>query len=140
MHRSYRLQYTALLKILYHQVRGTVMPNQKSRSDVLVALNQAFLDHVRDEERRFDEMATALRAVGALNATLSEVKIMQGVVNASVQDLVVQTKEQNGRIGKLERWRSWLLGILLILGIITGYVAEHAIEGIFHPSVSSEHK
>ena len=109
------------------------MPASRADSKALVALNQAFKDHVKDEERRFYQFAKTLEAVGALAPTLVRLETESKYISKSIGELVEKVGKQNGRVGKLERWRSWMLGILLIVGALSGYIIEHIVKGGVHP-------
>ena len=103
-------------------------PASKADSKALIGLNQAFKDHVHDEERRFDEIAKMLSVINGFAPQLARIEVQLNYNGTKVDELVVKVGAQNGRIGKLERWRSWMLGVLLIVGGLAGYVVEHIIK------------
>ena len=107
-------------------------PASKIQSSVLAALNQAFVSHVHDEERRFEGIAKSLDLLVSLAPTLVRIEERQIAMGDKVDLLAKKTDLQNGRVGKLERWRSWTLGIFLISGAIAGYVLDHVIKAT-HP-------
>lgn len=39
-----------------------------------------------------------------------------------INEIKVDVKNQNGRVRKLENWRSWLAGAIFVLGSIGGYI------------------
>ena len=107
---------------------GLMTPASKADSKALVGLGQAFKDHVHDEERRFDEIAKMLSVINGFAPQLARIEVQLNYNGTKVDELVVKVGAQNGRIGKLERWRSWMLGVLLIVGGLAGYVVEHIIK------------
>ena len=123
-----RKSHATALRLLAQYIEDT-MPASRADSKAIVALNQAFLDHVRDEERRFDEMAKTMKSVACLEPMLARLEVQSKYNGEGIDKLVVKVSEQNGRIGKLERWKAWILGMLLIVGGLAGYVVEHVMKG-----------
>jgi anti-sigma-K factor RskA len=104
------------------------MPGSKADAKALIELSQAFRDHVKDEERRFDDITTAIKGLSPIIPTLARVEEQIRQNGDMVGELVKRVGLQNGRIGKLERWRSWMLGVLLVVGGLAGYVIEHILK------------
>ena len=104
------------------------MPGSIANQKALVQLSQAFKDHVHDEERRFDEIAKMLNVINGFAPTLARVEEQIRHNGDTLGELVTRVGNQNGRVGKLERWRSWMLGVLLIVGGLAGYVVDHIIK------------
>jgi hypothetical protein len=103
------------------------MPASKADSRALVALNQAFKDHVRDEDRRLDEITKTLTSFSTLVPMLARVESQVGSTSQGVDRLVTHVDKQNGRIGKLERWRSYLTGGIFAGGVAAGWILDHLI-------------
>ena len=108
------------------------MALRKSTSDAVIALNQAFLDHVREEEKRFQEIAVTLKIVGSLDKTLGLIELQLRGLKAGVDEIDKNGKIANGRIGKLENWRASIHGAFFVVGVIIGAVAPVVIKTIFH--------
>ena len=103
------------------------MPASGANIKVLVALNQAFNDHVRDEERRFEDIAKKLDGLAGIPVTLVDIRSSLNANSASLQSFAERTREQNGRVGKLERWKSWATGALFVGGAVGGYILRQVL-------------
>ena len=75
------------------------MPASGANIKALVALNQAFNDHVRDEERRFEDIAQKLDVAASVPVTLARIEGAIEANNKDVKALVERVSCQNGRVG-----------------------------------------
>ena len=96
------------------------MPASKADTRALIALNQAFKDHIKDEERRFDEIAKVLNVINGFATVLARVEEQIRHNGDTMGELVTRVGTQNGRVGKLENKNSWMSAANWALGVAVG--------------------
>jgi Flp pilus assembly protein TadB len=99
-----------------------------SVDDTLISLNQAFRDHVTDEEKRFDAIAKSTEPLRGMNDLLIRIDERQQIMVKTLLDLDIKVGRQNGRISTLERWRAYLVGIAVATGVLIRIVLDRFIK------------
>ena len=99
-----------------------------SVDDTLISLNQAFRDHVTDEEKRFDAIAKSTEPLRGMNDLLIRIDERQQTMAKTLIDLDIKVGKQNGRISKLERWRAYIVGIAVAAGVLIQIALDHLIK------------
>lgn len=88
----------------------------------------ALLEHQKEESTKFNAMNDKLSEVIVSTSTTKE--ILKGF-KESIDALEVKVGSQNGRIGKVEAFKSWALGGVAILGVLFTAVVVAFAETVF---------
>ena len=117
-------------------------PASKARSvqGAVLLLNQAFKDHIVDEERRFDAIGRNLDRLSGIEVALGKIsanqdsmsKLFELTVNDFKNDvtkdigrLETDMVEVKSRLSNIERWRWGLMGTVPILTLLGLWVLKH---------------
>lgn len=97
------------------------------------ALSQAFHDHMDDADRKYSEIHAAIVTINTIIPTLARIETTLINSKDEVDKISTKLTLQNGRIGKLERWRSYILGIFLVVSAVAGYILHNFFKLIPNP-------
>lgn len=76
-----------------------------------------------NEERRANSVETVLLKLGELSEASKDIK-------QTVSDLKDRVGIQNGRVGKLEKWQSFMQGVIAVLVLMVIPVVVEWLKGV----------